>query len=142
MDDAAQLPERLVLFDGDCAVCNRAVQFLLDHDPEGVFHYAPLQGPTAAGIVARHPALAELDSLVFVDAPGTPDETPHVHAGAVFATAALLPAPWRWIRFGRLLPRAITDAAYKAFAASRYSVFGAAEACRIPLPDQVARFHA
>lgn len=135
-------PERLVLFDGDCAVCNRAVQFLLDHDRDGRLHYAPLQGTTAAAIVDRHPHLATLDSLVFVEHAGTERETPHIHAGAVFATAAHLPPPWSWIRWLRWIPRPLTDAFYRAFAASRYSVFGAADACRVPQPDQVARFHA
>lgn len=134
--------QHLVLFDGDCAVCNRAVQFLLDHDDAHQLHYAPLQGELAADLLERHPELAELDTLVYVNRPGTPDEVIHIHAGAVFAISQLLPAPWRWAAAGRILPRAATDAAYRRFAASRYSLFGTAESCRIPQPEDLARFHA
>lgn len=132
----------LVLFDGECAVCNRAVQFLLDHDTEGVLHYAPLQGELAAGIVERHPQLGELDTLIHVEDPNTPEERVEVHAGAVFAIASVLPAPWNLAVLGRLVPRFATDAAYRRFAASRYSVFGRADACRVPREQDLARLHA
>ena len=37
----------LVLYDGECGLCDRLVQWLLRHDRRHVLHYAPLQGETA-----------------------------------------------------------------------------------------------
>ncbi|MCB9673641.1 MAG: DUF393 domain-containing protein [Alphaproteobacteria bacterium] len=133
------LPDRLVLFDGDCAVCDRTVQFLLDRDPEGRLAYAPLQGDAASGILERHPWLRDLDTLVFVEQ--TPDgERVSVHSHAVFGIMGELPGAWSTLRALKWVPRPLTDAGYRAFAAIRYRVFGRVEECRIPKPDEMARF--
>lgn len=34
---------RVVLYDGICLVCNAFINFVTDHDPEGIVHFAPLQ---------------------------------------------------------------------------------------------------
>lgn len=43
----------LVLYDGVCGLCDRAVQFLLAEDRDGVLTYAPLQGETARAALER-----------------------------------------------------------------------------------------
>src|SRR5262245_17251873 len=54
----------IVLFDGACAFCNRAVDWLLRRDPEGRLRFAPLQGETAARLRARHPEIpAALETI-------------------------------------------------------------------------------
>lgn len=140
VDVNAPLPEHLVLFDGVCAVCDAAVQWILDHDPEGVFHFAPLQGPTAAAILARHPELPRgLDSIVLVEQTDDGEQL-SVHSAAILGIGAALPPPWSAARFLRWLPRLLRDPVYRAFAAVRYRIFGKLEACRLPTEDQAARF--
>ena len=134
------LPERLVLFDGECAVCDATVQFLLDRDPDGVLHYAPLQGETAAGIVARHPWLADLDTLVLIENAGA-DERVRVHSHAIFHMLRALGGPWSAVSWLRMVPQPLTDLGYRTFAALRYRLFGRLEECRIPRPEEVGRFH-
>jgi predicted DCC family thiol-disulfide oxidoreductase YuxK len=48
------MPHPILLYDGVCGLCHRFVQFVLRHDPTGVFRFAPLQSPPAARILARH----------------------------------------------------------------------------------------
>ncbi|MFT4622359.1 MAG: putative DCC family thiol-disulfide oxidoreductase YuxK [Myxococcota bacterium] len=137
--DPAPLPTRLVLFDGVCAVCDTAVQWLLDHDRDATLAYAPLQGPTAAAVLARHPHLRRLDTLVLVEQ--TPDgERVRTHSSAVLGMCETLPAPWRWLSVLAVVPSILRDPAYRAFAALRYRVFGRRESCRIPQPHQVDLF--
>ena len=38
----------IILFDGQCNVCNRFVQFVIRRDPAGKFQFAPLQSEQAA----------------------------------------------------------------------------------------------
>src|SRR5438477_13050883 len=58
---------RIVLYDGVCGLCNRAVQFILNRDPAGLFRYASLQSTLAARILERHGADArDLDSVYVV----------------------------------------------------------------------------
>lgn len=126
----------MVLFDGDCAVCHAGVNFLLDHDVEGRLRYAALQGPYAAEVRARTPDWPEgLDSLVLVE----PGRTSWYSTG-VLRMASYLPAPWRWATVLLWVPRPLRDAAYRAFAAVRYRVFGRVERCRVPRAAEVGRF--
>lgn len=39
---------RIILFDGQCNVCNTFVQFVIRRDPAGKFQFAPLQSEQAA----------------------------------------------------------------------------------------------
>ena len=133
-------PERIILFDGVCAVCNAGMRWLLDHAEPGTFHYAPLQGDTAAEIRARHPEWpAGLDSIVFVEQTAAGEQISW-HSSAIFDIAAHLPAPWRWLTWLRWVPAPIRDAAYRAFAAVRYRVFGTVDSCRVPQPEELALF--
>ena len=40
----------VLLYDGLCGFCDRAVRFVLRFDPQGVIHFAPLQGKFAASV--------------------------------------------------------------------------------------------
>ena len=48
------MPHPILLYDGMCGLCNRFVQFVLRHDPGGVFRFASLQSPMAERIVQQH----------------------------------------------------------------------------------------
>ena len=45
--------QHLVLYDGTCGVCDHAVQWVLRHDAQEIFAFAPLQGTTAAELLAQ-----------------------------------------------------------------------------------------
>ena len=146
---APALPPRIVFFDGVCGFCDHMVQWLMDQDPQGRLRFAPLQGECADAIRACGASdfPADLDSLAFVEwrgAPGDPlsPESLHirVRSQAVLAILAELPGPARHWAHARILPRWLTDLAYRAFARIRYRVFGKLDACAMPTPEQRARF--
>lgn len=136
-----RLPARIVLFDGTCAFCDGAVQWLLAHDREGRLAYAPLQGPTARQIRQRHPRMpVDLDSLVLVEVDRRGRERVYWHSRAVLGILGHLPLPWRLLRVGWLVPWFLRDLGYRAFAAARYRLFGRVDTCRLPSPEDRARF--
>lgn len=143
MDDPARdLPPRVVLFDGVCAVCDAGMTWIMDHDPDrdrgGRFHYAPLQGETAQEILARHPELPDdLDSLVYV-VQSPEGERVSWWSDAVFDIASDLGRPWSWLGALRWVPRPLRDLGYRAFAAVRYRIFGQLDHCRLPSGDEAA----
>jgi predicted DCC family thiol-disulfide oxidoreductase YuxK len=135
-----ELPPRLVLFDGVCGFCAAAVQWLLAHDPAGRLHFAPLQGETAARLRRLHPEIPQdLDSLVLVESEGRRSRV-YLRSQAIFRTGAQLAGAWRMLGWLRCLPRALAEAAYRAFARRRYRWFGRLEACRVPAAAVRARF--
>ena len=59
--------EPVLLYDGLCGFCDRAVRFVLRFDTQGVMRFAPLQGEFAALVIGRHLPLREVDSLILVE---------------------------------------------------------------------------
>jgi predicted DCC family thiol-disulfide oxidoreductase YuxK len=116
------------------------MQWIIDHDAQGRFHYAPLQGSTAAEVRARHPEIPlNIDSILLVVQ--TPEgEKVSWYSDALIGIATELDTPWRWVRLGRWLPTPLRNLAYRSFAKVRYRVFGKLDSCRVPTPELMARF--
>mgnify|MGYP002039438577 CR=1 FL=1 len=138
-----ELPPFLLLFDGECAVCDRTVQFLLDRDPTGKLSFAPLQGSTAQAVKARHPEWPDdLDSLVLVIQRPEGEQLLFYSTAVLRAVGELGGVLGALCRAILLLPRILRDPLYRAFARIRYRVFGKVEACRLPRPGEAERFYA
>ncbi len=139
-DAPATTDPGIVLYDGVCGFCDGAVRWLLARDDAGLLRFAPLQGETAAALRARHPEIPEgLDNVVFVTS-GADGERVYLRSSAVFELLERAGGRWRVLRWLRWLPVAVTDFGYGMFARARYRMFGRIEACRIPEPDERARF--
>ena len=129
----------MIFFDGVCGFCDRTVRWLLDRDG-GRLVYAPLQGPTAAALRARHPEIPEaLETLVYVEAGEGGGEVVSTRSEAVFRLAAQLDPPWNALAWLRWLPRPLCDLAYRSFARHRYRLFGRLDGCRLPAPEERGR---
>ncbi|HET7025293.1 MAG TPA: DCC1-like thiol-disulfide oxidoreductase family protein [Gemmatimonadales bacterium] len=128
----------LLLYDGACGFCARQVQFILRHDRRRVLSFAPLEGVTAPGIIARHPELKGVDSLVWVDEPGGTDERARVRSGAVLAIASYLGGVWRLGLVLAIIPGGWRDGLYDVVARHRHRLAGSD--CIVPMPDEADRF--
>ncbi len=130
----------VLLYDGLCGFCDRAVQFVLRHDHRGTMRFAALQGEFAREVIARHPELAGVDSVILVErAPGG-GERVSARSEAALGVARYLGGLWRSAAVLRAVPRAMRDWAYDSFARHRYRWFKRLDACRVPAPDERARF--
>jgi predicted DCC family thiol-disulfide oxidoreductase YuxK/GNAT superfamily N-acetyltransferase len=137
---ADSAPLHLVLYDGECGVCSRAVRRLLAADRRGLLRFAPLQGATAAALRRRHPDVpGDLDSMVYVDRSGGSEEVSW-RFEAIFRICRLLGGPWRAVAALEWLPRSLLDTAYDAFARRRHGLGSAEAACALPSPTEAARF--
>jgi predicted DCC family thiol-disulfide oxidoreductase YuxK len=131
----------VLLYDGLCGFCDGTVQFVLKHDRRGTLKFATLQGDFARGVIARHPELAGVDSLVLVEPDETSgDENVYVRSAGALRVARYLGGPWHLARVVAIVPRFLRDWAYDGFARIRYRVFGRYDTCPIPTPEQRARF--
>lgn len=127
----------LVLYDGECGLCDRTVQFLLRHDKKGVLRYAPLQGETARPFVGEHPAI---DTMMLVERLDDGSTRVSERSRGVFRTLAKLGGFWRVVSWLRILPRLLTDFGYAIVARHRIQWFGRVDACRVPDPATRPRF--
>jgi predicted DCC family thiol-disulfide oxidoreductase YuxK len=109
----------VVLYDGACGLCSRAVRFLLARDPAGHLRFRALADPhTRAWLVAR--GLGDLpDTMVLLE-----DGQAHLRSEAVRRACRHLRAPWPWLGGALgLVPRRWRDAAYDAIARRRHRWF-------------------
>lgn len=131
---ADALPPRIVLYDGVCGLCSRTVRWLMKRDG-GAFHYAPLQGETAARLRALHPRIpVQLDSVVYIE-----DDRVHLRSKVFLHAARWLTRPWRWAYHLRWLPAFLLDPFYWLVAKLRYRLFGKFDSCKLPTSDERAK---
>jgi predicted DCC family thiol-disulfide oxidoreductase YuxK len=130
----------ILLYDGDCGLCDATVQWVLSHDTARVFRMAQLGGATASEVMARHPELpATLDSLIVVEIlQGR--EVVHWESRAVSAGARHLNWPWRALSWVRLCPRFLADPVYRFVARHRLKWMGRRDSCRMPSVADKDRF--
>jgi predicted DCC family thiol-disulfide oxidoreductase YuxK len=129
--------KNLVLYDGECGLCDRTVQFLLRHDHKGVLVYAPLQGETARPFVGDHSAI---DTMMLVEKLDDGSTRVSKRSRGVFRTLAKLGGIWRVLSWLRILPAFLSDLGYRFVAHNRIKWFGRVDACRLPSPEVRQRF--
>ncbi len=128
-------PLPVIFFDGVCGLCNHWVDFVVARDRRCLFHFAPLQGETAQDWLKLAPD-ESLNSVILFDAQGI-----HRKSDAVCRMLVQLGGMWRlagWLV--RLVPRPIRNWGYDFIARHRYRWFGKKESCRLPKPEERARF--
>lgn len=132
----------VLLYDGECGLCNACVRLLLRADRAGALRYAPLQSATAQEFLRRQGLPTEdFDTLIFVPdwdrpAPGRYlSRTDGVLAACAVAGGWLGP-----LAELRVLPRGWRDAAYKLVARLRYRLLGKYQPSPLPEPEWEQRF--
>lgn len=125
--------ERVLLFDGECGLCQALVRFLLRRDRARRLWFAPLQGATAqAYLRERGLPTVDFQTAVYVPAWRERPQDFLVRNDAVLAVLAELGGAWRAVRLLRVLPRSWRDAAYRLVARLRYRLFGAYRPRELP----------
>ena len=141
MEDAAAPEPPVLLYDGTCGFCAESVQLILRHDRRGALRFAPLEGTFGRSVRARHPAVADVDSMMWVDPPrGGRPERVFIRSTAGLRIAAYLGGVWRVALLGWLLPRVLRDGLYDFVARHRHQLTGSREVCVVPSPVTRDRF--
>lgn len=127
----------VVLFDGECNLCNGLVQFLIRHDQDGKrFRFAAQQSEAGQAMLKGNSLPADLLETIVVVANGKL----LTHSSAALELARSMPAPWPIFYAGIIIPRPLRDALYRLVAKNRYKLFGKRDSCMIPTPELKARF--
>ena len=133
-------PDRIVLFDGDCGMCNRLIQFLMHRDGRARLRFAPLQGRFSQETLPRHGIdPGELDTACFVVDAGTTEERVFTRSSAVLHAVKELGGAWKLTGVFLVVPRPLRDLLYR-FVAERRHRISAKIACPLMTPEQRERF--
>ncbi len=121
----------VVLFDGDCTVCNRSIEFIALRDKKKRFRFAPLQslkGIELVRVFSIDPT--QINSLVVIDG-----KKLFTHSTAVLEICKNLSGGWKLLYIGVLLPRIIRDKLYTYFAERRHTIFKSKVSCENIRPE-------
>jgi len=125
LPDPAYADKAVVLFDGECALCDGFVNFLIQHDKAKRFQFASLQSHTGgqllqvAGLDPK-----DLSSMVLIDQYGY-----HRRSSAAIRSLAHLGGIWRLTYLLLFILAPVRDLGYKMVAANRYRLFGKLGKC-------------
>ena len=138
----------IVLFDGVCNFCDSSVNFIIDHDPNGYFKFAPLQSEEGRRLANEYgfesatarsantdSDLIPIDSVILVE-----DGKAYTHSTGALRVVRRLGLPWSFMYAFIVVPRPVRDYFYRLFAKYRYRFFGKKDQCMIPTPEVRSRF--
>ena len=131
----------IIFYDGVCGLCNRLIQFVLKRDKRDYFRFAALQSDLASTTLQRHGRDPhDLDTVYVVVDYSQPAERLLARSDAILFVLRELGGIWKIVAFGRILPLALRNLAYKLVAQTRYRVFGKYDSCMLPGPKDRAKF--
>lgn len=124
-----------MFYDGVCGLCSRFVNFVMPRDRAGRIRFAPLQGELAKQTLPESD-IQTLKSVVFWNGTRLTRKS-----AAVVQIIWNLGGPWAVLAaLMWCIPWPIRDLGYSLTAKYRYRLFGKADTCRLPTPEERARF--
>lgn len=126
----------LILFDGECNLCNGFVQFVIRRDPGARFRFAALRSAAAQRALESAGVRGPLPDSVVLVAGGRV----RVRSAAALAILRGLGRLWPLLSVFLVVPRPLRDAVYDGIARNRLRWFGRQESCWVPTPELRARF--
>ncbi|MBK6266795.1 thiol-disulfide oxidoreductase DCC family protein [Marivirga sp. S37H4] len=124
----------IIFFDGVCNLCNGAVNFVIDRDPNAYFKLAPLQSEIAKQYLGEEKA-EQLDSIVLFE-----NGKLYQKSSAALRISRKLAGGWPLVYTFIIIPPFIRDFFYDIIARNRYKWFGKEDSCRLATPDIKERF--
>jgi predicted DCC family thiol-disulfide oxidoreductase YuxK len=133
----------VLLYDGECGLCNRLVRGLLRLGRRGRLRFAPLQGPAAQAYLRSHGLPTEdFETLIYVPDWSQRGQPAHLvrTAGAIAALRATGGAGRMLAAIIAIFPTVWRDAVYRRVGRWRYRVFGKWRHRPLPRRDWAPRF--
>jgi len=117
----------IIIFDGECILCNGVVGWLMKFAPKDLFQFVPFQSPQGQELLKEYGFPTEqLDTVILIDESGS-----HTHSDGFLRVVSKIP---KWKRVAALLafiPRMIRDFIYKTASRNRVKWFGNSNSCTI-----------
>ncbi|WP_444919405.1 thiol-disulfide oxidoreductase DCC family protein [Microbulbifer sp. CnH-101-G] len=133
-------PEKIVLFDSQCNLCNGWSRLLLKYDPHCRFTLCRVQSQAGQYYLRKLGLpLQTYESVILLERQGSAFLQYHKSEAALRISAGL-DGYWRYLAFLRYIPRPVRDWLYDLVARNRYRWFGRRASCLLPSAAQKHRF--
>lgn len=125
----------IVLFDGECNLCNRSVQFIIKRDPAGYFRFASLQSEIGRQLLRQYGLPSDCNSFILIE-----DEQCYLRSTAALRVCRNLKGLWKILSIFLIIPRFLRDPIYNIIAKNRTRWFGTSNSCLMPSSGLEGRF--
>jgi predicted DCC family thiol-disulfide oxidoreductase YuxK len=111
--------QAILFYDGDCALCNRVVTFILNHEKDSKILFSALDTAAADEFLSKHPSYKrEEDTVYFFDG-----NKLYSKSTAVLKLLPFLKGYLFVLRLGWLFPKGLRDKIYDEVAKRRQRIF-------------------
>ncbi|MGX1929906.1 thiol-disulfide oxidoreductase DCC family protein [Flagellimonas sp. 2504JD4-2] len=121
------MKNNVIVFDGECNLCNGVVGWLLKFAPNGLFQMVAFQSPLGQELLKHHGfPNQQLETVILFDENGQ-----HVHSDGFLRILSKIP---KWQLVGSTLsyvPRIVRDNIYIIAAKNRVKWFGKSQTCAV-----------
>jgi predicted DCC family thiol-disulfide oxidoreductase YuxK len=126
----------IILFDGVCNFCNSSVNFIMDRDSSNYFKFGALQSDEGQVLLKKHNQRIEsFDTLILIEG-----DTLYTRSTAALRISKKLSGLWPAFYIFIIIPKFLRDPIYNLIAKNRYKMFGKKDTCRLPTPQERAKF--
>jgi predicted DCC family thiol-disulfide oxidoreductase YuxK len=126
----------ILLFDGECNLCNHAVQFVIPRDPRDYYRFAALQSEAGKQILKQYQlSPTEMNTVILIQ-----NGKLYTKSSAALKLARNLNRLWPLVYLLIIIPSFLRDPVYDWIARNRYKWFGRREFCIMPTPEMKSKF--
>lgn len=127
--------KNIVLFDGECGVCNFWVQWVLERDRNDRFMFASLQSDFGQRFLSERGLETKVFNTLYLWKPG---QYYYIKSRAVLQIANILGGIYKLSAAGKLLPSFLRDKVYDLISKNRMKL--ANQKCFLPDQEQKKKF--
>ncbi|MFW2348157.1 MAG: thiol-disulfide oxidoreductase DCC family protein [Wenyingzhuangia sp.] len=126
----------ILLFDGVCNLCNRAVHFIIKNEAKDKFLFSALQNPEIVQYLKHQKNhLKDIDALILIT-----DTKIYTKSSAALIVAKHLKGLYPLLFVCYIIPKPLRDTLYDFIAKNRYRWFGKKNKCGIEIPEFKSKF--
>ena len=119
----------VIIFDGECTLCNGVVSWVIKQTPKNAFVFVPFRSEYGQGLLKTYQfPLHQLETVILIK-----ENQALTYSDGFLNIIALIPN-YKYLSYVlTLVPRIIRDRVYKITAKNRVKWFGQNTSCTIPI---------
>ena len=119
--------KKVIVFDGECLLCNKYVEFITKYDGNDYFRFVALQNKKILSkILKKKKLINDNTSIILIE-----DNTIKKKSSAVISILSNLKFPFYLFSITKIIPRFLRDMIYSLIARNRYNIFGKVKYCSV-----------
>jgi len=119
--------KNILFYDGDCALCNHCVQYVIKHEKSEDLLFSSLQSDFAQKELAKyHYDFTQTNTMVLIK-----ENKAYFKSDAALTLQKFLKAPYSWLFVFRIFPKFLRDGVYDIVSRNRKKWFRK-EFCFVP----------